>query len=401
MDRIDSESEEGATLQLIRLQAQILRAVATNQAVLPTLALLCEETTVAFPDCTPAILVLDSSRTGLRVAAGDRLSAAAVELLESLPLRRTAVGSREMETVVVDLAPSSEVWEQLGRRPAKLTFQANWSTTLLSEAGETLGVLILFWHGKPLPDSDDLATLHSLADLVVSVLIRHDRQQHRLSLITAERVRIAGELHDDSIQAIIACSLHLQQLRTSVEQPELQHEVGRLLDMTNGVIDSLRGVLFDLHPITLEEDGLLVTLKIYLEDMVKPAGVEWEVLGDETGRAPAHVEGLGLRLACEAINGALEHAHPSNIAVSVLFNPNSLLVTVRDDGRGFDVAQVAVESGHDGIQVGRVLAESIGGTYEVQSSLDEGTSVRISLPIMFRDLATSSNPASLTVLNRH
>jgi len=214
----------------------------------------------------------------------------------------------------------------------------------------------------------------------------------QLAIVAAERERIAGELHDDSVQAMTAVSLQLQRLKARMADSAEAELVDQARQTADQAIERLRHMLFVLHPSSLEDDGLVVTLEIYLEAYVEEAGVGWQITGDETIELPVGVAALGFRLAREAISNAMRHAAPTTITVSVELVATAgasgepdiaedLSIEVRDDGVGFDATEHRSKAGHLGIKHSTSLAETALGSYSVRTRVGAGTTVRIRLPI--------------------
>lgn len=202
----------------------------------------------------------------------------------------------------------------------------------------------------------------------------------QLQVVAKERDRIAGELHDDSVQAMTAVSLQLQRLLGRVDDPDTRAIVENARRTTDAAINRLRHMLFVLHPTSLEEDGLVLTLRSYLETYVKPVGLECKVLGDEDIEIPIGVAALGFRLTHEAATNAVRHSGGSSIEISVSCLPGWLKITVVDNGVGFDALSVKTRPGHRGIGHCQDLARTALGSYEIKPGTDCGAIVEITLP---------------------
>lgn len=229
------------------------------------------------------------------------------------------------------------------------------------------------------PDLDDTGTpeLDAVAGFMTWIVDRHDSRRRRIATIDRERQVIAGQLHDDSVQAMTAVALRLQGLARA---PGVDREqVDLLLHITNDAIERLRHMMFALHPPALATDGLVVTLEDYLEGFIAPLGMRTTVHGDETARGTPEVEALAFRLARAAIHNSWKHARATRLDVWVDLSPTGVAVTVRDDGVGFDPSPAA-ELGHAGIEYSRDLATEAGGTYELRSAPGAGTTVTFTLP---------------------
>lgn len=203
----------------------------------------------------------------------------------------------------------------------------------------------------------------------------------QLEIVAVERERIAGELHDDSVQVMTAVSLQLQRLLARVDDEGDRALVEQTRKMADDAIERLRHMLFVLHPSSLEDDGLFVTLEVYLETYVEVDGIEWTVSGEQSLDLPLGVSALAFRLAREAISNAIRHANPSRLAITIDEIDQYLLVAVQDDGSGFDVGGRKLKAGHLGLIHSRALAEAALGTYDVVSAVGAGTTVTIRLPV--------------------
>lgn len=203
-----------------------------------------------------------------------------------------------------------------------------------------------------------------------------------LDTIAAERDRIAGELHDDSVQAMTAVSLHLQRLRSRADDPDVIELLERARDLTDGAIDRLRHMLFVLHPATLEPEGLRATFEAYLESWVEPLGLTWDVVGEVPGDLATGVAALAFRLGRDAIGNTVRHASADHVTVELGADGDRLVVEVRDDGCGFELEPDRAVPGHLGLRHAAALARSARGRHQVTSEVGGGTVVRIELPLI-------------------
>lgn len=227
--------------------------------------------------------------------------------------------------------------------------------------------------------------LLAIGDAVESMRRRLlDSASHRIdsALIAgheAERARIAGQIHDDQIQAMTLASIRLQQLRQKVrDEADGAALVASAQDATNGAIARLRRMIFELHAPSLETDGLDGAVEEYLDETFGDE-VNWSVEGDPGPLSPG-VGALAYRLAREAMFNTFKHAHARTIRVAIERVPAALTVTVQDDGAGFDGADLNAERGHLGFDHSRQLAAAAGGSWSYQSHPGQGTTVRFTLP---------------------
>src|SRR5207237_3157227 len=124
----------------------------------------------------------------------------------------------------------------------------------------------------------------------------------------------------------------------------------QLASLKNGVrhvLDETRRLIFDLRPMTLDDLGLVPTLRKFVKEFGDRTGVpgHLRVVGAET-RLPGALEPTLFRIIQEALNNAGKHARASSVEVVVMFQAGSVSAVVKDDGIGMDVA--ATEARLDG-----------------------------------------------------
>ena len=235
----------------------------------------------------------------------------------------------------------------------------------------------------------------SLEVLRRTVQQRRELSQRLESAQEEERRRIASDIHDDSIQVMSAVDMRLQllaQLGPEAVAGEDLHDIQRTVQDS---IERLRHLLFELRPLALDRDGLVVALEQYVEHTARNAGWTWEVTDELDREPPPDLRAILYRIAQEAIGNAGKHAHASRMEVVVAGEPTGVSVTVRDDGRGFDaVAASEPQPGHLGLATMVERAELTGGHCRVTSAPGAGTTVEVWLPLD-ADVATesSSQPA--------
>lgn len=214
------------------------------------------------------------------------------------------------------------------------------------------------------------------------VLERHLARRRQLQAVAKDREMTAGEIHDDPIQTMTAVSLRLQRVAKQFANGEASEQVEAARALTDEAIERLRHVMFSLYPETLVEDGLVTALEAYCETYVDPGGLITTIEGDTLAELPAEIGMLAFRLVRNAIANVVRHADASTLSVVVTASDHRLLITVTDDGAGFDVASlVHTTVGHFGIPHARTLAHWAGGSYLTASSPGDGTVVTIDLPI--------------------
>jgi signal transduction histidine kinase len=208
-----------------------------------------------------------------------------------------------------------------------------------------------------------------------------------------ERRFLAHELHDELGQTLTALKLRLQLgARAAGASGD---GAGDAIALVDDLIARVRKMSVDLRPPLLDEVGLVPALRAYLEAQSALSGVTME-LEEGTEKTPLQIDGrlpADLEIACfrvvqESITNTLRHASARRITVLIVRRRAALTVSVRDDGRGFDVAgtlDAAAAEGHLGVVGMRERVRARGGSFQVTSAPGMGTTVTVDLPFKMED----------------
>jgi signal transduction histidine kinase len=205
-----------------------------------------------------------------------------------------------------------------------------------------------------------------------------------------ERRRLARELHDDTLQALIALKQRVQlaQLElqaVSGEPPPESGELNEILILTEQTIENLRRLTRAMRPVYLEDLGLVPALEMLVRETSDGMGMSMEFhhAGVEI-RLPASTELALYRMTQEACSNITRHAHAERASLSVEFSSNTVTLKVEDDGVGFNLPDNPAEyaaKGHFGLLGLKERAELIGASLSMISSPGKGTSLTVTLPV--------------------
>jgi signal transduction histidine kinase len=200
-----------------------------------------------------------------------------------------------------------------------------------------------------------------------------------------ERKRIARELHDDTVQSLIAMGQRIELVKEMMDDPdEGRARLSELRTMVTGAIASVRQFSRDLRPLTLEDLGLIAAMQYQLNQLAQTDGIEVNltVEGEAEG-LPAEMEVAIYRILQEALNNVRKHAHATRVNVLAQFTPREIKLTIFDNGRGFEVPESLTDFasngsfGMMGLQERAMLFE---GDIYVQSTPGQGTTVQLTMP---------------------
>ncbi|MEZ4706142.1 MAG: histidine kinase [Caldilineaceae bacterium] len=194
---------------------------------------------------------------------------------------------------------------------------------------------------------------------------------------TAERNRIARELHDSVTQTLFSASMLADVLPQVWDaDPETgRTKLDELRRSVRGALAEMRTLLLELRPTAVVEADWNQLLR-QLADITRlraGADVGWRVDGECD--LHADVKLALYRVTQEALNNVAKYAEAERVQVFLRCRSNQVMLTVIDDGRGFEIGQV--EGDHFGLQMMQERVESIGGELHIQSAPGEGTEIRV------------------------
>ena len=202
-----------------------------------------------------------------------------------------------------------------------------------------------------------------------------------------ERLRISRQMHDGPAQTMTNLVLRAEicERLLDIDVARARAELAGLKTMVNGTLQATRSFIFDLRPMILDDLGLEPTLRGYIRQFAEKHKIEVNltVLGLK-GRLPQPVEVAVYRIVQEALNNVAKHAHATHAQVNIEMEEDGLLVTVEDDGSGFNVDELADgdRSKALGVASMRQRAEMLGGQIVLESLVGRGTKVTAGIPLM-------------------
>jgi signal transduction histidine kinase len=197
-------------------------------------------------------------------------------------------------------------------------------------------------------------------------------------LIEAERAQIANEIHDGVLPLLFGASASLTSLLENAGD-ELTQPLRERIEQTKGWIDEAmqrgRLILTETYPPELKQTAWSIaaigTVNRLLGELA--GRVKWQ-LGDELHQLPDAVAGAAYRIVVEAVRNAIGHGNASEVIVAASRQRDQFHITVRDNGKGFDPANIP--EGHFGVRSMRGRAELVGGELTIDSKIGGPTEVR-------------------------
>ena len=243
---------------------------------------------------------------------------------------------------------------------------------------------------------DELAQLARSFDEMVKILQRKEEERDRAEqalhlahqqLLEAqehERRRLAYELHDEIGQMLTAVKMNLQTLQRMPDKFAARMEDS--VALVESALAQVRALSLDLRPPMLDELGLIPTLQWYVQQQARRAGWQMHFVADPlTSRPPCEIEAACFRVAQEALTNVARHANAFTVWVEVRHEERELWLSVRDDGRAFNAAQLPTWTSA-GTSLGLIGMQErvrlVGGKVTIASTPEQGTEVRAWFPLV-------------------
>jgi signal transduction histidine kinase len=210
-----------------------------------------------------------------------------------------------------------------------------------------------------------------------------------LGLVTTgqedERKRLARELHDDTLQSLIALNQRVMMVRRSTKNIGFDESLAEIEEMITQTMAELRRLTRALRPIYLEDLGLVTALHTMTQEMSQSSSIQinFQFEGEEK-RLTDNIEIALFRISQEALSNILRHSEATEAAVNIDFRQTEVLLKISDNGKGFIPPSnpgLLSNLGHFGLLGIYERAELIGASISVDSEIDQGTTIRLAIPI--------------------
>ena len=212
--------------------------------------------------------------------------------------------------------------------------------------------------------------------------LRVRRLKAQFAVILAERSRIARDIHDTLAQSLVGIAVQLDTVaKMQATRPnEAQQRLDRARILVRSSLEEARRSVWNLRSQALEQAALPEALQNVAEQLSGDHAVAVHVSGSRR-RLPGDVEENLLRIAQEAVTNAVRHARAQSIVIDLAFGDGRIRLSVRDDGRGFDVESIAGCGGHFGVAGIRERVHHLGGELSLTSQIGGGAEVVVDVAV--------------------
>jgi len=279
--------------------------------------------------------------------------------------------------------------ESLGYRTSSLI------TVPMITKGQGIGVLqVLNKKSGERFDQNDRDILYALAGQAAIAIMNarlyqevRDEKDRIIALEEDVRKELARDFHDGPAQTLAAMIMDIEVIETVPEpiSESVATGLAELRTMAAKTLHQVRNMIFELRPVMLKTQGLEPALHSYVERLreAEEMNIHLKIEGLEE-RLPTRLEEICFSIIQEAINNVKRHANEENVWLAAIRRGNEFRVIVKDDGEGFDLAEL--EKSYDrqgklGLLSMRERAEMIGGRLSIESVPGEGTTVTLNVPL--------------------
>ncbi len=204
----------------------------------------------------------------------------------------------------------------------------------------------------------------------------------------SERLRISLQMHDGPAQAMSNLVLRAEICQRLIDHDldQARSELSSLKSAINSTLQDTRKLIFDLRPMTLDDLGLVPTLRRYATQYGDKNGLEVNLMiQNMEQRLPSHYEVTLFRFVQEALNNVAKHASANQVRVLLDGSSQTLQLLIEDDGSGFHVEETLANASARrsmGIASMRQQVEVLmQGEFGIESAIGRGTRVAATIPL--------------------
>ena len=248
---------------------------------------------------------------------------------------------------------------------------------------ESIGVIDVVNKPSGFTD-DDIRILNLFADqAAIAIETSRLHQKAEQLAILNERHRLARDLHDSVTQTIYSLSL----FTNATQKALVGNRVGKALinireaqKLIREAMLDMRLLIFELHPPILQKEGLAAALRTRLESVEARSGIHTQYDVSNERRLDLKIETEVYHIAQEALTNVVKHSGADAVSVSLDYFPEKFLLSVEDNGIGFNAESVN-QGGGLGLKGIRERVRKMNGTLNIESSLNTGTKIEVILKI--------------------
>jgi PAS domain S-box-containing protein len=205
---------------------------------------------------------------------------------------------------------------------------------------------------------------------------------HLETVREAERTHIAREIHDELGQQLTGLKMDISWLSKKIKtkDSEIQQKIKETIELIDGTVITVRRIATELRPSILDDLGLVAAMEWQSEEFERRSGIRTDFKSNvSSATVPADLATSIFRIYQESLTNVMRHADATKVSASLQINNEDVRLNISDDGKGFVVEEIANKKTL-GLMGMRERATLLGGSYEIISEPEDGTSVNIIVP---------------------
>lgn len=204
-----------------------------------------------------------------------------------------------------------------------------------------------------------------------------------------DRQRIARDMHDSTVQNLTGLVHKIELCSRLVDMDPIRAKL-ELMTMSGTVkmvINEVREIIFNLKPMSLEDLGFIATIERFLKQIKQNNDIEVNLTYNHDIVDLLPVMNLALyRVVQEACHNVIKHAKATRIDINIQYSEDTLFISIKDNGDGFDMKNNYTNKGHCisgyGLSIMKERVYLLSGSIEVHSEIKKGTKITITVPLM-------------------
>lgn len=200
----------------------------------------------------------------------------------------------------------------------------------------------------------------------------------------AERQRLSRQMHDGPAQALSNFILQTEIAARMLDMDPVRakEELTNLKNAAMGTFQKVRGFIYELRPMMLDDLGWVPTTSKYIETYKEQSGLDISlVISGMESRLETYQEVMLFRAVQEFLSNAVQHSQATQIKFKINIEDYQVRLSVDDNGKGFNASEI--DKGHGlGLRLIRERAEMLGGSMDIDSTPGMGTRITLTLPTM-------------------
>jgi PAS domain S-box-containing protein len=395
---VDDVTAQAQARALKAAENRVLEMVASGETLertMTALALAIEEQT---PPSIASVLLLGPDGQTFQSCAAPHLSESLNRVIDGARIGPSAgscgTAAALKRSVIVTDIELDPLWDDYREAARAAGVRACWSTPIVSGGGRVLGTFALYYREPRAPTAADLELI-ARACHVAGIAIQRSELDHQLRGLSArleaareeERSGIAREIHDQLGQTITVLKIELAWIARRARSPNgldreaLVEKVQALSGMTDEIIDQVRRISAELRPGILDDLGLAAALSWQAQEFQERTHIPCVVQADLADRPLSRdISTTVFRVFQEALTNVVRHADAGRVEVRLAEDRGALVLTVRDDGTGIRLEDVADPRSLGLLGISE-RARRLGGTATFAPATPRGTVVTLRLPL--------------------